>query len=128
MRGTLNVREEIEALAEFDGRGPGTDAERRAAGHLAERLHDLGREADTETIDVWPNWPLTYALLLTLAIVGSVLSVTIPVLGALLVLFAVILTFLDATGIAPLLRRLLGRRSSQNVLSCEEDDDKPGKL
>jgi hypothetical protein len=124
----VNVREEIEALAEFGGRGPGTDAERRAAGHLAERLHDMGRETDTESIDVWPNWPVTYALLLTLAIVGSVVSVTIPVLGALLVLFAVVLTFLDATGIAPLLRRLLGRRSSQNVLSREEDEDKPGDL
>jgi hypothetical protein len=124
----MNVREEIEALAEFDGRGPGTDAERRAAGHLAERLNELGREADTETIEVWPNWPLTYAIHIALAVIGSVISVTIPVLGALLVLFAVLLTFLDATGIAILTRRLLGRRSSQNVVSLEEDGDKPGEL
>jgi hypothetical protein len=124
----MNVREEIEALAEFEGRAPGSDAERRAAGHLAERLHELGREADTETIEVWPNWPVTYAIHVALAVIGSVISVTIPVLGALLVLFAVLLTFLDATGIAPLTRRLLGRRSSQNVVSCEEDDDKPGEL
>jgi Peptidase family M28 len=123
----MNAREEIEALAEFDGRGPGTDAERRAAGHLAERLHELGRDADTEAIEVYPSWPLTYAIHVALAVIGSVISVTVPVLGALLVLIAVVLTFLDAIGLALTTRRLLGRRSSQNVISLE-GGDKAGDL
>jgi hypothetical protein len=123
----MNVREEIEALAAFEGRGPGSDAERRAAGHLSDRLEEMGRQAEVESIEVWPRWPLTYAIHVTLVIAGSVISVTIPVIGALLVLIAVILTFLDAIGMAITTRRLLGRRSSQNVIS-REDGDKPGDL
>jgi hypothetical protein len=124
----MEVREDIEALVEFEGRGPGTDAERRAAGHLAERLQELGREGELESVDVWPNWPLTYAIHTSLVIAGSLLSVTIPVLGAVLVLVVVILTFLDAIGLAVTTRKLLGRRASQNVISREEDEDKHGHL
>ena len=123
----MEAREEIEALVEFEGRGPGTDAERRAAGHLEQRLRDLGREADSEQVTAWPNWALTYALHATVAIVGSVTSVTVPVIGAVLVLLAVVLTFLDASGMFIGTRRLLGRRSSQNVVSSE-DGDKGGDL
>jgi Peptidase family M28 len=124
----MNVREEIEGLVAFEGRGPGTDAERRTAGQLAERLQELGREAELESIDVWPNWPMTYAIHVAMAIVGSVVSVTVPLVGALLVLIAVVLTFLDAIGIAYTTRRLLGRRASQNVISRESDEDKGGDL
>jgi hypothetical protein len=124
----MNVREEIEGLVAFEGRGPGTDAERRAAGHLAERLQELGREGELDSVDVWPNWPLTYAIHVAMAIVGSVVSVTVPLVGALLVLIAVALTFLDAIGMAFTTRRLLGRRASQNVISRESDEDKGGDL
>ena len=123
----MNVREEIERLVEFEGRGPGSDAERRAAEHLVERLGELGREAETEPLDSWPNWPMTYALHVALAVVGSVISVTLPLVGALLVLVVTVLTFLDANGIAFTTRRLFGRRASQNVVS-REDGDKGGDL
>jgi hypothetical protein len=123
----MNVREEIERLVEFEGRAPGSDAERRAAEHLVERLGQLGREAETEGLSTWPNWPMTYALHVAVAIVGSVVSVTIPVLGAALALLAIALTFLDANGIAFTTRRLFGRRASQNVIS-REDGDKGGTL
>jgi hypothetical protein len=59
--------------------------------------------------------------------VGSVLSVSVPVLGAALALVAALLTFLDAGVLLPTLRRLLGRRASQNVVSWG-DRDKPGSL
>jgi hypothetical protein len=123
----MNAREEIERLVEFEGRAPGSDAERRAAEHLVERLRELGREAETEGLDTWPNWPMTYALHVALAVIGSVISVTIPVIGAALVLIATVLTFLDANGIAFTTRRLFGRRASQNVIS-REDGDKGGVL
>jgi hypothetical protein len=121
----MNVREEIERLVEIEGRAPGTDAERRAADHLVERLRELGREAETEAVDTWPNWPMTYAVHAALVVIGSVLSVTIPVVGALLVLVVTGLTFLDANGVAFTTRRLFGRRASQNVIS-REDGDKGG--
>jgi hypothetical protein len=59
--------------------------------------------------------------------VGSVVSVSSPVAGSALVLIAVLLTFLDGTGVAAVTRRLLGRRATQNVVSAEQND-KPGTL
>jgi hypothetical protein len=123
----MDAPEEIEALVGHEGRAPGTDAERRAAGELERRLRDVGREAELEHLDAWPAWHLNYAFLVLLAVLGSVLSVAIPVLGALIVLLAVVLLLLDATGIALTSRRLLGRRASQNVVS-REDGDKPGTV
>lgn len=123
----MEVREEIEGLVAFEGRGPGTDAERRAAAHLSDRLERLGRAAETEQVTVFPSWPLTYAIHAAVAIAGSVLSVSVPVLGAALALLATILTFLDANGMVLTTRRLLGRRASQNVVSPEVGD-KGGRL
>ena len=62
-----------------------------------------------------------------LAVVGGVLAVYAAALGTAIVLLALILTFLDAAGITPTTRRLLGRRASQNVVSFGERD-MPGAL
>ena len=51
---------EIEALVAFEGRAPGSDAERRAAGHLADRLEALGRTAEIEPIQVRPRYELVH--------------------------------------------------------------------
>ncbi len=123
----IDVQGEIAALAAFEERGPGTDSERRAAEHLAARLKSLGREAELEPIWVRPNYALTHAIHALLAIVGSVLSVGAPLPGALLVLFAAVSTFGDLTGGFHLVRRILPKRASQNVVS-PEDSDKPGTL
>jgi hypothetical protein len=96
-------------------RPPGSDAERRAANELRERL---GPQATIEPIDTWPRWRLAYAINAAAGVVGSVLSVSIPVAGAALVLLAAVLTYVDATGSAATTRRLLGRRASQNVVSA----------
>jgi hypothetical protein len=116
---------EIEQLVAFEGRWPGTDAERRAAGHLEQRLQALGRDADVEPASVYPNYPVTHAIHALIGIVGSVLSVYTPVIGAVLVLFATISTFGDLTGTLYIVRRLTGRRASQNVTSTESGN-KPG--
>lgn len=119
-----------EAEALVDGVGPrpaGSDAERRAARHLAERLEGLGREAGVEPFVVWPAWHVGYTINAILAVVGSVLSVSSAKLGAGLVLLATVLTFLDLSGITPTTRRLLGRRASQNVVSWGERE-RPGAL
>ncbi|MGH2743209.1 MAG: M28 family peptidase [Thermoleophilaceae bacterium] len=123
----MELRSEIDALVDTGRRAPGSDAERRAAAHLKQRLDQLGREAELESTEVWPNWPLAYAILAALAVVGGVLSVSVPALGAALALLAALLTVLDAGVLLPTLRRLLGRRASQNVVS-RGDRDKPGLL
>src|SRR3954452_8152671 len=91
----VDALHEVEGLVAFEGRGPATDAERRAAGHLVGRLEDLGRNAETESIRVFPNYALTHLIHALLAIVGSVVSVTAPLVGTLLVLVAGISTALD---------------------------------
>jgi hypothetical protein len=118
---------EIEALVEHDGRWPGTDAERRAARHLQERLGELGRDAELEPTDIWPNWPLTHTIHALLAIGGSVLSVYLPFPALVILLFTAISAFGDLTGSFYIIRRLTGRRASQNVVSRERGD-KPGTL
>jgi hypothetical protein len=114
------VMEEVEALVAFRGRLAGTDAERRAARHLAGRLEELGREAEVERVDVWPAFHLTHALHALISIAGSLVSVASPPAGAALALVAVVSTFGDATGLFFLVRRLTGRRASQNVVSRED--------
>jgi peptidase M28-like protein len=123
----MELRSDIEALVEVGRRAPGSDAERRAAAYLKQRLEGLGRRVDVESVDVWPAWPLAYAIVAAAAVVGSVLSLSVPALGAALALVAAVLTFLDAGVLLPTLRRLLGRRASQNVVSWG-DRDKPGML
>ena len=112
---------------EMYGRLPGSDAERRAARRLVGRLEKQGREALVEPFPVWPNWAVAYALHALVAIGGSVLSVRAPAPGAALVLAATLLTLLDGAGLVPTTRRLLGRRSSQNVVSWGEGEA-PGAL
>jgi plasmid stabilization system protein ParE len=122
---TVDALKEIEDLVAFEGRAPGTDAERRAAVHLERRLRGLGRDAETEPTRIHPNYPVTHALHALIAIVGSVLSVTVPVAGAALVLVATVSAFGDLSGSFHIVRRLTGRRASQNVTSTE-GGQKPG--
>jgi hypothetical protein len=123
----MDLKTDIDALVEVGRRAPGSDAERRAAAYLKRRLEGFGRQVEVESVDLWPAWPLAYAVLAGLAVVGSVLSVSIPALGTALALAAALLTLLDAGVLLPTVRRLLGRRASQNVVSWG-DRDKPGLL
>ena len=118
---------ELDAIVDLGRRGPGSDAERRTAQHLEQRLAALGRDADVEPLAAYPAWPLAYAVLAATAVGASVLAVYVPVAGAALALVAVLLTFLDAGALIPTVRRLLGRRASQNVVSWG-DTDKPGAI
>jgi Peptidase family M28 len=119
---------EIDELVEFDGRWPGTDAERRAAVHLAERLRSLGREAEIEPTRVRPGYPLAHLIHALLGIAGSVLSVYEPLAGVVLVLVAAVSTFGDLSASFFLARLLTPIRASQNVVSREEGQGKPGLL
>ncbi|CAA9501508.1 MAG: hypothetical protein AVDCRST_MAG45-1337 [uncultured Solirubrobacterales bacterium] len=126
-RARIDTREEIEALVAYEGRGAGTDAERRAADHLARRLRDIGREGELEPVVIHPRFALTHALHAVVAIVGSVVSVSSAPIGAALVLLAALSTYADLTGRFFLFRRLTARRASQNVVSAE-GGEKPGVL
>ncbi len=123
----MDPTRETDAITAHAGRTAGTDAERRAAGHLRDRLRDLGRRADVEAFEVRPRFGLVHTFHALLAIVGSVVAVSTPVIGAALVLAAGILALLDLTGLLAVTRRLTGRRASQNVFS-PEDGGRAGTL
>lgn len=114
-------------LTAIEGRCAGTDAERRAAVLLRERLEAAGLPARLQAIRIHPRLGLAHAGHAMLAVAGSVVAVGSPTIGAALVLVATVLTFLDALGVLHLLRRPLGTRASQNVEAIEQPD-KPGVL
>jgi len=118
----LDVHAEIEGLVEHGGRLAGSDAERRAAGRVEERLTEMGREVEVESIEIHPRWAIVHLLHAVLAIAGSLVSVGFPLIGFALVLVATLSAFGDASGLFRPLRRLTGRRASQNIFSPEGED------
>ena len=120
--------ETIRELCSFERRLAGTDAERRAANRLAERLRDRGRRADIEPTYVHPQAPLVWAAHCALAVAGSVLAVAEPAAGFALVLATAASLYFDLNAGPYLLRRLFFRRASQNVVSPGDQPDAPARL
>lgn len=104
-------------LSGFDGRGAGTDAERRAARWLATELMTAGRSVRIEPFWCRPNWAVTHAWHVLLGLIGSLVSVSSPRIGGAIVLAAVLSVIVDERlGVSPG-RRLTFERASQNVLA-----------
>ena len=122
-----DIAEIEEFVVRFEGRGPGTDAERRAARYLAGRLEQLGRAAEIEPAWVWPNYALAHVANAVLAILASVVAVASGAVGTALAAIALLSALGDLSGRFYLLRRLTGRRATQTVVSREEDP-RPGTL
>ena len=118
----------IRELCSIEGRGPGTDAERRSAGMLAGRLRALGRRVEVEPFFTHPQYAVVYLIHAVLAVVGSVLATTQPAIGFALVLIAATSTYLDLNTRFYLVRSLLFRRASQNVVSPGGRPDAPARL
>jgi Peptidase family M28 len=120
--------EVIRELCSFEGRGPGTDAERRAANALATRLQGMGRRADIEPFFAHPQYAIVHLVHAVLGIAGSLLATVQPAIGFALVLFAAASTYLDLNTRLYLVRSLLFRRVSQNVVSPGNRPDAPARL
>ena len=120
--------EVIRQLCSFEGRGPGTDAERRAANALAARLRGMGRRAELEPFFSHPQYAVVHLIHAALGIAGSLLATVQPAAGFALVLFAAASTYLDLNTRLYLVRSLLFRRVSQNVVSPGVRPDAPGRL
>ncbi len=118
----------IRELCSIEGRGPGTDAERRAANMLGSRLRAMGREVHLEPTYVHPQYALVHALHAAAAIAGSLLVLVEPAIGFALVLLAAASTYLDLNTRVYLARSLFFRRASQNVVSPGRRPDAPMRL
>jgi hypothetical protein len=120
--------EVIRELCSFEGRGPGTDAERRAANALAGRLRAVGRRADLEPFFCHPQYAIVHLIHAALGIAGSLLATVEPAAGFALVLLAAASTYLDLNTRLYLVRSLLFRRASQNVVSPGHRPDAAARL
>jgi Peptidase family M28 len=118
----------IRELCSFEGRLAGSDAERRAANRMAERLRGTGRRVEVEPVHVHPQTALVYAAHCVLGVAGSLVAVGVPVLGFALVLFAATSLYLDLNARLYLLRRIFFRRASQNVVSRGANPNAPARL
>jgi hypothetical protein len=120
--------EVIGELCACQGRGPGTDAERRAANLLAARLRGMGRRAEIEPFFAHPQYALVHLIHAVIAIAGSIVATVQPAVGFALVFAAAISTYLDLNTRLYLVRGLLFRRVSQNVVSAGDRPDAPARL
>jgi hypothetical protein len=117
--------ESVEALLGVGPRAAGSDAERRGANRLAEQLRRRGRRAEIEAIYVHPQQATLGLIHALLGVVASLLGTVVPPAGFALALLAATSFYLDRTGRAYLLRRLLFRRGSQNVVSAPREGEGP---
>ena len=113
----MSTADTAAALAEFEGRGAGTNAERRAALWLASELRSARRQATVETFWCRPNWALAHAWHVILAVGGSLLTVASPKVGGAVILVALVSLVLDGLTGVSLGRRLSPEHASQNVVS-----------
>jgi hypothetical protein len=104
-------------LAAFEGRGAGTDAERRAAVWLASEVRAGRRRAALQSFWCRPNWALGHAWHTLAAIIGSLLAVHHGALGGAIVLAALLSVLSDGLSGHSIGRRLTRERASQNVIS-----------
>src|SRR5437763_5907905 len=112
----------LSRLGGFTGRGPGSDAERRAAGWLATQLRQTGREVTIEAFWCRPNWALAHAWHAAAALAGSLLSVASQAAGVALLAIVLLSTVADALLGVSLGRRLTPERASQNVIATPPAD------
>jgi hypothetical protein len=127
----MGALETTAALADYDRRGPGTDAERRAARWLARELWKQGHRVSVEPFWCRPNWALAHAWHVALALAGSLLAVSHPTVGAVLLAVALLSIAVDALGGASPGRRLTPEHASQNVVAApatERTEAKPVRL
>jgi len=111
--GTISDR--IEEVCGYEARLAGSDAERRLTNALAKELEGDRWRTGVEPTWVQPQWPLVHLLHCLVAIVGSIVAPSEPVVGFALVLAAATSAYLDLAARWYLLRRLLFRRASQNL-------------
>jgi hypothetical protein len=93
-----------------------TDAERRAANRLHDRLRAAGHEAWVETVWVRPRWAWSIGLHCALAAIGGLVAIAAPVPGLVIAAIGALGLAAEALGRPGPLRLLMRRRATQNVL------------
>lgn len=118
IRARMDPNDLARELVAIPRRAPGSDAERRAALRLRDRLAGLGRAAAVETLWVRPSVAGAAAWAAGLGVVGSVLAVPEPRAGLALLVVVLVLYLPELAGLRMRpLRRLTRERATQNVVA-----------
>ena len=118
----------VRELCSFDRRLAGTDAERRGAARMAERLREAGHRVEIEPTYVHPQHTLVHAVHCLAGFAGSLIAVAAPAAGFALVLATAISMYLDLNHRVYLLRYLFFRRASQNVVASGPPTGAPARV
>jgi hypothetical protein len=102
-----------------------TDAERRAANRLHDRLRAAGHEAWVETVWVRPRWAWSIVLHCALAAIGGLVAIAAPVPGLVVAAVGTLGLAAEALSRPGPLRLLMRRRATQNVLVEPRADTTP---
>jgi hypothetical protein len=95
---------------------------------LAARLRRIGRSSQIEPFFAHPEYAIVHLIHAALGVAGSIIATVQPAVGFTLVFFAAISTYLDLNTRLYLVRSLLFRRVSQNVVSPGARPDAPARL
>jgi hypothetical protein len=113
----MDLRATVDGLCDHANRSAGSDAERRAAGWLRNRVQGSGRDASLEAHWVRPHWSTIYLLYAVAGVVGSLVATGSAIAGLAVVAVATLSTLLELTGRPSPARALSYRRATQNVVS-----------
>jgi hypothetical protein len=113
----MDLEATVEGLCGFASRSAGSDAERRAAGWLRDRLAAQKRDAALEVHWVRPHWSTIHLVHALAGVVGSLVSTASAVAGLAIVAVAFVSTLLELSGRASPARLVSYRRATQNVVS-----------
>jgi Peptidase family M28 len=118
----------IERIVSFGPRWAGDEGDGPTVDYLAGELRRWNREAVVERIRVRPSYHLALALLAAVAVVGSVVSVSSPALGVVILLIASAAIYGDLTGRPSPIRWLTSPRDTANVSSPGHLPDAPHRV
>lgn len=113
----MDLEGTVEGLCGFAARSGGSDAERRAAGWLRNRLAAQKRDAALEVHWVRPHWSTIHLVHALAGVVGSLVSTASAVAGLAVVAVAFVSTLLELSGRPSPARLVSYRRATQNVVS-----------
>jgi hypothetical protein len=113
----MDLEATVEGLCGFAGRSAGSDAERRAAGWLRDRLAAQKRDATLEVHWVRPHWATIHLVHALAGVVGSLVSTASAIAGLAVVAVAFVSTLLELSGRPSPARLVSYRRATQNVVS-----------
>ncbi|MHB8894600.1 MAG: M28 family peptidase [Candidatus Geothermincolia bacterium] len=118
----VDMMREIEAMTAFEKRGPTKPGEKQAAEYLAKRLEEIGLETEIEGYKISPHYYWVYFTHCVLAILAGIATIWtrplwIPVVMAALLAFIALSFWGDLTTKFHLIRNIIPRYPSQNVVA-----------